>query len=300
MTAPLAWLYAIPVERFMSAVGATQVNLILLGMVSVWRVALMVRTISILTGCGWIQVLFRVMFFGNVVALVVTFVMPVPVISVMGGVPYSRQEALILSAANTIMVLGLMTLPIWLVGLLLFRRVQESWMNSWNGFVESSSPHKGMWGVVGCALMIWIPILPFTQAEQRLRHTVEEFYRAGNQSEALSLMAKYKREDFPPAWDPPPRPAYRDPIRDVLRATEFVLDEQVPDWMRELYVAKFRVAFAKPSHWTIGSFKGDELDRFLTLLDRLPDTEDLRKANQHMIEGMQEALKDGEEEEIGN
>ena len=38
MTAPLsAWFYAIPVERFLSAIDASNANLVLLGIVSVWR-----------------------------------------------------------------------------------------------------------------------------------------------------------------------------------------------------------------------------------------------------------------------
>jgi hypothetical protein len=40
MTAPLAWLYAIPVERFLSAADSARANLWLLGIVSVWRVPL--------------------------------------------------------------------------------------------------------------------------------------------------------------------------------------------------------------------------------------------------------------------
>ena len=41
MTSPLAWLYAIPVERMYSAGDAMRANLWLLGIVALWRVALM-------------------------------------------------------------------------------------------------------------------------------------------------------------------------------------------------------------------------------------------------------------------
>ena len=46
MTAPLAWLYAIPVERFMSPGDATAANLWFLAAVSVWRVLLITRALS--------------------------------------------------------------------------------------------------------------------------------------------------------------------------------------------------------------------------------------------------------------
>src|SRR5688572_9882644 len=48
MTAPLALLYAIPVERFFDAADATRANLVLLGIVSLWRVLLITRVASVL------------------------------------------------------------------------------------------------------------------------------------------------------------------------------------------------------------------------------------------------------------
>src|SRR6266481_654320 len=53
MTAPLAWLYGIPYERFLPALGATRANLITLGIVSVWRVVLMMRVVSVLMAYHW-------------------------------------------------------------------------------------------------------------------------------------------------------------------------------------------------------------------------------------------------------
>ena len=48
MTAPLAWLYAIPYERFLSPVGATRANLWTLGLVAAWRVLLIIRVLVVL------------------------------------------------------------------------------------------------------------------------------------------------------------------------------------------------------------------------------------------------------------
>ncbi|MFI5402219.1 MAG: hypothetical protein ACHQ1G_04720, partial [Planctomycetota bacterium] len=50
MTAPMAWLYAVPYERFLSPADAMAANLLTLGLVSVWRVALMVRVLVVLMG----------------------------------------------------------------------------------------------------------------------------------------------------------------------------------------------------------------------------------------------------------
>src|SRR5205807_6367761 len=49
MTAPLAWLYGIPYERFLGEFDAAQANVWTLELVSVWRVLLISRAVAILT-----------------------------------------------------------------------------------------------------------------------------------------------------------------------------------------------------------------------------------------------------------
>ena len=61
LTAPPAWLYAIPVERFMSLEIATTVNMLFLGVVAIWRVALygvFLRRVADLSGLAWVSALF--------------------------------------------------------------------------------------------------------------------------------------------------------------------------------------------------------------------------------------------------
>jgi hypothetical protein len=55
MTAPLAWLYGIPHERFLSVTAATDANLATLALVSVWRVALMIRVVSVCSICASVR-----------------------------------------------------------------------------------------------------------------------------------------------------------------------------------------------------------------------------------------------------
>ena len=57
MTAPVAWLYAIPVEQWMSLEAAARFNIALLAVVAFWRVALMVRVLNLVTGAGWFRCL---------------------------------------------------------------------------------------------------------------------------------------------------------------------------------------------------------------------------------------------------
>ena len=61
LTAPPAWLYAVPVERFMPLELATTLNMLFLLIVAVWRVALyglFLRRAADLSGLTWVVALF--------------------------------------------------------------------------------------------------------------------------------------------------------------------------------------------------------------------------------------------------
>jgi hypothetical protein len=95
MTAPCAWLYALPVERLCpDSLTAIKVNFALLGIVATWRVLLMGRVISVLTGNP-----------GTAILLVGSSVIVVPLIClkslnvavmVMGGGVHSPEQKFIL------------------------------------------------------------------------------------------------------------------------------------------------------------------------------------------------------------
>ena len=114
MTAPLAWLYAIPVERFHSAADATRLNLALLGLVSVWRVILMMRIVSVLFERRFRHAIFPVILFADTVAIVLLFFTPLPVISLMGGIRLTESDLLIRNTAYMIGFCGVLSWLIWL------------------------------------------------------------------------------------------------------------------------------------------------------------------------------------------
>ena len=115
MTAPLAWLYAIPVERFLSASGATSANLWLLAIVSIWRVLLITRVVMVLFGAS-LAAIWTVMLFADTVVLAILMLTPIPVINVMGGVPLSQSEHMIQSTAITVGLFGGLSWFVWLFG----------------------------------------------------------------------------------------------------------------------------------------------------------------------------------------
>jgi hypothetical protein len=116
-TAPLAWLYGIPFEHLFDPVDATRANLWTLGLVSVWRVAVMVRAISVLIGVSALAVFPVVMAVADASAWVALVSSPVPtrLIQLMGGTDPDPRAALVSEVALGVLLLGTVSFPVWLI-----------------------------------------------------------------------------------------------------------------------------------------------------------------------------------------
>jgi hypothetical protein len=238
-TAPLAWLYAIPVERFLSPGDATAANLWLLAAVSVWRVLLITRAVSVWLDAGFIAMFFIVMFFADTVAVLLAFISPKPIFNIMGGVRLSEPDRVVLDTMLTVMFLGGLSWFLWLIaaGVVIGKRTP-----AWRLATSSAGERrvsKPLWVVAALFLAVGISILPIGQREQQNRWRAEHFLRAGDLEHAVHYVSQFPRADFPPVWDPPPRLGFgedRPPVLDVLESIEA---HGAAQWFRELYVDKF-------------------------------------------------------------
>ena len=202
MTAPLAWLYAIPYERFQSPVDAMRLNLITLGVVAAWRVALMVRVLMVILNYSVAQALFLVLLFGDAIALLLIQTLPFPLIDIMGGIRLTEPQRLLRDVAVNVALVGGCSLPVWGVGSarppfhqsasLAGRRLDQGRRR------QSSLAGDCLRSGMGCC-----PSVDATGADsqkaRRESHGREAFPRG------LAEMSRLNRSDFPPGWDPPPR-----------------------------------------------------------------------------------------------
>jgi hypothetical protein len=243
MTAPLAWLYAIPFERHMTAADAVRANLMLLAVVALWRVVLMVRVVAKLLDCGYWPSFFLVMLFADTVLLTVAAMLPVPVVQFMGGVRLTESESLIQGVTLSVHVLGGLSWPIWLLGVLVLlarwrRGMRYRWTISAGERPGQVGP--GVWGVAAASIALFVLIAGEPQREQRLRRQAEQLLVSGRIADGLRFMSAHERADFPPHWSPPPRIAYahvRPPLIDVLRALGRL---PAAEWVRNHYFSELR------------------------------------------------------------
>jgi hypothetical protein len=303
MTAPLAWLYAIPVERFLSAPDSVRANLLLLGIVSVWRVALITRVISVLYHCHWFRVFFVVMLFGDALMWCAISMMPVPVLSLMGGIRLTESEEVLLGVTFMLGLVGFLSAPIWLIGTLCACFIRPRDPTTWEHVLSESdtdsSVAKPLWVLSFAALLGWAVILPLTQPQQNNRHTVESLLRRGQISDSLTFMSKRKRADFPPHWDPPPRIGYGEDTPDIWEVMAATNDINVAPWVRSIYIEKILTQARSPSylmHRTVDlrEMAQEDLNSYIELLQEVGSGQKIAEYHTKEIDSIFYAAEDAQ------
>ncbi len=279
LTAPLAWFYGIPFERFQSAGQAASSNLWLLTLIALWRVVLMVRVLQVLYGIGGVVASIIVLFFGNALMLAALVTMPVPIFAIMGGVRLGEADRTLAFLAFAGRFLGTITLFVLLLAWVSTFLARKRW--SWNITTTPVPLTPLTWlGVV--AIVWWYAWLPVTQPEQRLRGQVERALHADDFATALSVLSSHPSEAFPPHWDPPPRIGYLNARPDPVDVLLYLVDQPADARIQRLFEDKllnegWMGAQSRFHHPTM-------FLRLLTLLERLPDASRLLHA-QHSSAG---------------
>jgi hypothetical protein len=274
MTAPLALVYAIPFERFLTAGGATTANLWLLAIVAVWRVVLITRVISVLYSASYSTVLWLVLLFADSVTLIAITLVPKPIFALMGGIRLTESEQVIQGTTLLIFGLGFYSFPIWLLSALGVVIGKEPRWEYLGGDKSEAKVGRDVLIAAILALCSWALVLPFTQREQSLRYQVESALRRGDIDAALTMMSTRGRSAFPPHWDPPPRIAYREQVPDVVAVVEQLDSANAATWVREIFSEKYANwlrghHFARRGRWP--EMTVFELERHLAIVEKLPN-----------------------------
>ncbi|WP_169977571.1 hypothetical protein [Tautonia rosea] len=239
MTAPLAWLYGVPYERFLDPLDAVSKNLWMLALVSVWRVALMVRVVSVIFGMKVRVAIPLVMLVADAAALTALWFIPLPVVGMMGGV--SPEQSAVAMTALLVRAWGILSLPVWIILVIWFASNSED-VPEWQVPAEPEPRSAGRGAIVfaGLALLAWASLLPITQPEQLRAHRVDLAYVEGGPTAALALMSGHDRRDFPPGWVAPPRRFPGEPTTDeVFDMLEALAEQPHSDWVEDVYADRF-------------------------------------------------------------
>ena len=277
----MAWLYGIPYERFYSPVDANGANLLTLAFVSLWRVALHdLRVVSVIFDLRIRAALPLVMLVADIAALTALYIVPLPVVNMMGGIPVEQDIAF---SALLVTVLCWLTLPLWVVmaGIAVFSiRNRPVWRVP--ATPERPGGPRAALAFAVLALAFWTALLPFAQPEQRLAHQVERVYRSDGPAAAVALMSAHNRAEFPPDWQPPPRTNFDDPpMSEVLDMLEALADHPHADWVEKIYSQRFRSRVGVGYDPWPGQLLDQHVVRLAAILSRLRQGPEMARSLQH-------------------
>jgi hypothetical protein len=271
LTSPMAWLYAIPYERILSPIEAIDANLWTLALVSLWRVLLMMRVLSVLWQTRPIPTFVIIALYGDALIFIASQLMKAPVFDFMGGLQHSPEEQHLASIKFATGVWSCLAAPVLLIAALVsLRYLRPVWSLDTNK--PDERPSWGLFASTAAAILLWIPALGVTQPEQHNRLHAEQFLRSDRVGEAFAFMAAKGRENFPPVWDPPPRVGFMDKTPDAAAIRAVLVNYNARDWVSELYFKKhWRMSFHH--HRGPPDMTADDVNRHYQYDDSLTDAE---------------------------
>ena len=280
MTAPIAWLYAIPVERWLESNAAAQANLTLLAIVSVWRVVLMSRVVSVVNGVPFARALGWVTVVAALEVIIVVFLGGLfsptfgnRIMAGMSGLRNAPEENLILSALSNAWM-GAWALLI-IIGITLTVRLYQGTTQPF----PRARPGRGPWLSLGVLAVLWMLLAWPAQLEQQRFHRHAKLIDSKQYAAALSYLAQHRPADFPPSRRLEPSP-YEYRVWDELPPVIALLTTNTPLWIRERYLGHASATFIH--RWL--KFRHDaSLSAMFAALEQLPDGRQWILTNQIML-----------------
>jgi len=248
MTAPLAFFYAIPYERLLSEGAAVWANLWTLLLVAVWRVALITRVLNVVLESPKNSVLWIVMLFCDTGLILIMTQMPFELVAVMSGVDagLSQTDEALRVANGLVGWLAALGLPVCALGALgQVLRTRPDWSLLGHAPTRPMTGRGPLLALAIGSVATGVAVLPLTQPEQELRHQIEHDFREGRLEQAIARMLQHSREELPPLWDLPPRPALPLAREQVTWIAQRYTEPDIPMWVRRAYIPKFERAIRK-------------------------------------------------------
>jgi len=289
MTAPLAWLYGIPFERFTDPAPALAMNFVLLGIVSFWRVAVLSRALAVAFRASAWRTTSAVLLAADSLFVLASFVLALESIPrAMSSSPPTPTEAVTDAAVAIMTSVSFVGWPICLITCIIAAAARPR--RGPAPSLEAISPGRlprATWVFAALAAGFWLIPLPWTQAEQLRRYHAERLLENGAYSKAVRYLSRYQREDFPPHWKPFAEEVRWRP-RAVIESTRAALVQNAPEWIQNVFLQTLSQLVARPRDWWRANVRNQrQVDAFLDVLESLPRDSALVRRN---VDALKELL----------
>jgi hypothetical protein len=278
MTAPVAWLYALPVERFLAAEAAARVNVLLLAIVSLWRVWLLSRALSVALNDRASVVLAHVLtpvclevsaliFFGGRVAKMV--------MSGMSGMRNSPAEDILISALGFTFVGSLMLLVVSAFCMVIMRPMEPV-----DSLPELRSS-KTSWRFPVLAALGWLAVAAVPQLELWHNYQARRLLEAGDYRGVVRFLSTHSKTEFAPARRIDPDP-YEETVWKHLPQILAAMDGHEAAWVLEEYLSHADVLMRHKAYFLPAAY----YPPLLKALEARPEWPAWSKRNRTGLEGL--------------
>ncbi len=226
MTAPCAWIYGIPVESMTDIMTATKWNIVFLAVVSIWRVAIMVRAVSVLAEVRWLRALPLVLAPAALEAFVGANIEALSLIGIMGGVRLPPHTQLLASAAGFTVMASFWIFIVSVIASFLVKGIAKRPLSR-----PASAGNKLLIPVTSLVLLAWVGVAIHSRPPIANRYRLESLIRQQDFDGAVAFASEKSREDFPQHHFVPPEPNqwFPDDLLQLLK----LLPADAPVWLRE-------------------------------------------------------------------
>lgn len=278
LTAPVAWLYAIPVERFLDSLNAARANVALLLVVSLWRVVLFSRVIQVISGARYPTALMWVLLPASIEAMVVLVPgsMGQAIARGMGGMRHSPEEEVLLLAVNQVVMVAFYAAIGCGFGAWLWRP------RTYTARLPTAQAGGSPWGLLaGCAAGWMMAALWAQPATARSAHA-DALVHHKHYREAMEFLRPQEPQAFAPSRSLPPKSYEHAAFRHLAGLLAEAREEE-PAWLQAHFLQRLdelvdSTLTRRRSVETLGpvydELTSEQLQRLLSFLN--PDPEVLR------------------------
>lgn len=248
LTAPCAWVYAIPVENYTDILTSTKWNLAFLGIVSVWRVFIMSRAVAVLTGARATRVLVLILWPASFEMILGSVTKRFSLIQIMSGVRLPPHH-IWLQQATEFTLFGSMALFFILCFMAIAtgggsEEIQEPdgqprpsfTIGSLSRPIQKSS--LWLWPVSLAILGLWGVIAMKTQPIVARNFQLEKLIKAEEWKSAVAYAVQFKETDFSKIHYLPPGPYPRQGLQALPPSGNLLLamDGTEPSWLKQIWL----------------------------------------------------------------
>ena len=295
MTAPLAIVYAIPVERLETPLRAMQWNMSFLAVVAVWRVLLFARVTAVLIGSRTYRTLVPILLLSATLIIIAMFLLPIPLLQIMGGTQFSEAEVLMSQVRENVLKLAFWA---WLILPIVLGCMQRDAEALTEQAERQRDPERiqaqprvalTMWGTWGLLFLGMLAACVETQPPQYRRYEVERLLKSGRYAEARDRLLESTPVDYPPYWEPGHR-GFSD--RRLFEELEVMLErDDLSEWVVQAYAKRIkrRKGYSIFSRWFWAGLSTKHYRLLTTFFERYPEQRRIMEPHSYepLLWGMQ-------------